>query len=275
VSGTPIQNSLLDFHGIFKFLRFAPYDDLKVFDQDISSIWRTKSVDEAGETFKKLLSCVMIRRTKAMLVLPSRHDHLIRVPFSREEDRHYRETEQPIMDMLTHTTGAGSQAHVPWMTAIQQINKLRLLCNLGFFTPPQADGVSELSNPDDKTSVIGTRFSMEGGSCEMCLQPIETSILDSGLRDPAEQRAYYSDCSKLYCAECSASLQYRSPDPCACVEETRSCQLHSLSSFLPFSGLTPIASTSPSSKNRDYSNDVSSKIWTLVSQIRSRPEEKQ
>ncbi|KAI4680741.1 uncharacterized protein J4E84_007881 [Alternaria hordeiaustralica] len=276
VSGTPVQNSLLDFHGLFKFLHFAPYDDPKVFDDDISSIWRTKSVEEAGETFKKLLSCMMIRRTKAILDLPSKDDHLMRVPFNHEEERHYRQIEQPVMDMLDRNTRDDRQTQAPWMTAIQQINKLRLICNLGVSTPSQADYASQPGgNPDDKTSVMNTRFSMDGGSCELCSQPVELSTLGSSLRDVTQPQVYYSACSKFYCAECSASLQYRSPEPCACIEQPRQCPLRLLASFLATPSLTPTDSLSPSSMDWDYSNEVSSKVWALVSQIRSRPQEKQ
>ncbi|KAI4659437.1 uncharacterized protein J4E78_005865 [Alternaria triticimaculans] len=184
VSGTPIQNSLLDFHGLFKFLHFAPYDDPKVFDDDISSIWRTKTVEEASETFKKLLSCLMIRRTKTILDLPKRDDHLMRVPFNHEEERYYRQIEQPVMEMLDRDTRDDSQTQVPWMTAIQQINKLRLICNLGVSTHSQADCNSQPGGEsDDKTSVMNTRFSMDGGSCELCSQPVELSTLGSSLRD--------------------------------------------------------------------------------------------
>jgi SNF2 family DNA or RNA helicase len=275
VSGTPIQNSLLDFDGLFRFLRFAPYDDLKVFDDDISSIWRTKSVEEAGETFKKLLSCMMIRRPKSILDLPSKDDHLMRVPFNNEEERRYRQIEQPVMDMLDRNTGDGSQIQVPWMTAIQQINKLRLVCNLGVFTSSQTDCVSQPGNLDDKTSVMNARFSMDGGSCELCRQPAETSTLGSGLRDLTQAQVYFSACSKFYCAECAASLQHQSPEPCACMEQPRPCQLRPLASFLATPSLTPTDSLSPSSMDWDYSNHVSSKVWALVSQIRSRPQEKQ
>ena len=275
LSGTPIQNSLLDFHGLFKFLHFAPYDDPKVFDDDISNMWRMKSVEEAGEIFKTLLSCVMIRRTKAILDLPSKDDKLIRVPFSHEEERHYRQIEQPVLDMLDRTTGNGSQTQVPWMTAIQQINKLRLVCNLGVFTPSQANGVSQPGSLDDTTSVMSARFSMGGGFCELCFQPVETSTLSTGLRDPTQEQAYYSACSKFYCAECSSSLHHRSPDPCACTEQPRPCQLRPLASLLATPSLTPTDSLSPSSMDWEYANEISSKVWALVSQIRLRPQEKQ
>ncbi|KAI4633705.1 uncharacterized protein J4E87_000869 [Alternaria ethzedia] len=202
VSGTPIQNSLLDFHGLFKFLHFAPYDDPKAFDDDISSIWRTKTVEEASETFKKLLSCLMIRRTKTILDLPKRDDHLMRVPFNHEEERYYRQIEQPVMEMLDRDTRDDSQTQVPWMTAIQQINKLRLICNLGVSTHSQADCNSQPGGEsDDKTSVMNTRFSMDGGSCELCSQPVELSTLGSSLRNIAQPQVYYSACSKFYCAD--------------------------------------------------------------------------
>jgi hypothetical protein len=275
VSGTPIQNSLLDFHGLFKFLHFTPYDDPKTFDDDISNIWRNKSVEDAAETFKKLLLCVMIRRTKAILDLPSKDDRLMRVPFNHEEENHYRQIEQPVMEMLDRSTESGSQTQVPWMTAIQQINKLRLVCNLGVFIPSQPSVFPQSGNFDDKTSVMNARFSMDGGSCELCLQPVDTSALGSGLQDCTQPQVYYSSCSKFYCAECSVQLHYRSPDPCVCIEQSQPCQLRPLVSFLVTPSLTPTDSLSPSSMGWDYINDVSSKVWALVSQIRKFPQEKQ
>ncbi|KAH3978576.1 hypothetical protein HBI24_114000 [Parastagonospora nodorum] len=150
ISGTPIQNSLLDLYGLFKFLHFSPYDDPKVFDDEISDMWRVNPVDEAAETFKKLLSCLMLRRTKAILDLPTRDDQWVRVPFSHEEQQHYRRIEQPVMDMLDRATESGSQTDVPWMTAIQQINKLRLVCNLGLSISSQPSRLQQTRSSDKK-----------------------------------------------------------------------------------------------------------------------------
>jgi hypothetical protein len=378
VSGTPIQNSPLDLHGLFKFLQFAPYDDPKVFENDITKIWHVRSSHEAAKTFKKLLSCVMLRRTKAVLDLPIRDDKLMRVSFSHDEMKHYRRIEQPVMDMLDRTAGTGSQTQVLWMTAIQQVNKLRLVCNLGLFVPSESSyfpqpgdtekkrammkyrpyilggGLCEQcmepveatsfgcdtrdamqpqvyysacgkfycaacsarlqhlppkpcactknprlcqllplvfsssapsirlpgsllqpNNLNDRTSVMKARSSMDGGSCELCLQPVETSPPGSGLRDLAQPQVYYSACSKFYCSECSVHLQYRSAEPCACIEQPRPCRLRPLASFLATSSLTPPSSLQLSSMDWDYANDISSKVWALVSQIRSCPQEKQ
>lgn len=273
VSGTPIQNSLLDFHGLFRFLHFSPYHDPKIFDDDISSVWRVKPADEAAETFKRLLSCIMMRRTKAILDLPCRDDKLLRVPFSHEEKDYYRRIEQPVVDMLDRTTSGGSHANVPWMTAIQQINKLRLICNLGAFVP----SLSSLPNPmnnNDSTSIMSTRYLMGGEVCVQCFQPVEASALGFGLLSTTQIQAYYSTCSSFYCADCAVLLQYRSPDPCACMQP-QPCQLSPLAPFLSTPMLTPTDELSPSSMECDPSNDISSKVWALISQIKSRPEEKQ
>jgi hypothetical protein len=275
VSGTPIQNSLLDFHGLFKYLHFTPYDDPKVFDDDISNMWRVKAVEEAVETFKKLLSCVMIRRTKAILDLPTRDDTLIRVPFSHEEEDYYRRIEYPVIDMLDANTEGGSQPNVPWMIAIQQINKLCLICNLGVFDPSQSSCIPQIGTIDERTSVMNARFSMGGESCAQCLHLVEALTLSSGLRDTTRPQVYHSACSKFYCADCSALLQYRSPDPCTCIEQPRPCQLRPLISLLSTPLLTPTDGLSPSSMDWDHTSDISSKVWALVSQIRSCPHEKQ
>ncbi|CAN9415730.1 unnamed protein product [Alternaria alternata] len=269
VSGTPIQNSLLDLLGLLKFLHFSPYDEPKVFDKDISNIWRVKPVDEAAETFKELLSCFMIRRTKAMLNLPSVDDRLVNVPFSHEERNYYRQIEQPVVEMLDRRAESGGHAHVPWMTAIQQINKLRLICNLGVFSC-----FSQPENVEEMTSVMNARYSMDGGLCEMCSQLIEASAVGSGLRDMTQAQAYYSDCSKFYCARCAEDLSCRSPDPCACTGQSRSCQLRPLASVLPTPRLTPVDELSPSPTDLGHISSISSKVWALISQIKSRPQEK-
>jgi hypothetical protein len=275
VSGTPIQNSLLDFLGLFKFLHFSPYNDSKVFDDDLVNIWRVRPAEEAAETFKKLLSCVMIRRTKAILDLPSHNNRLIRVPFSDEEKEHYRRIEQPVMDMLDRSNASGDQTNVTWMTAIQQINKLRLVCNLGVFVPLQSSCPAQAGIIDESTSVMNARFSMSAELCAQCLQPLEASTCDSGLRDIAQPQTFHSACSRFYCADCAALLEYQSPDPCACMEQAQPCQLRPLTSFLPTPRLTPVDNLSPSSMDWDRTTDISSKVWALVAQIRSCPQEKQ
>jgi hypothetical protein len=173
--------------------------------------------------------------------------------------------------MLDRKTEGSSHAHVPWTTAIQQINKLRLVCNLGV-----SSSYFELENVEEETSVMSARYSMAGGLCEMCSQEIETSSMSNGLlRDMTKAQVYYSACSKFYCATCAEGLGCRSPNPCACTGQSQSCQLRPLASVLPTPRLTPTDVLSPSSMGLNHTSDVSSKVSALISQIRLRPQEKQ
>ncbi|KAH7408180.1 SNF2 family N-terminal domain-containing protein [Phaeosphaeria sp. MPI-PUGE-AT-0046c] len=272
ISGTPIQSSLLDFHGLLKFLHFSPYDDPKIFDKDISNLWRVRPADEAAETFKKLFSCFMIRQTKAILDLPSRDDKMMHIPFTYEENEHYRRIEQPIGDMLDSTIRSGSHVTVPWMTAIQQINKLRLVCNLGAFVPLPPS----FSNPmsvNDSTSMMNTRYLMGGESCIQCFQPLDASIPGHGFLDTNHSQVFLSLCNNFDCADCSALLHYRSPAPCACVQ-VESCQIRPLAPTLSTPRLTPTGNLYPTSMESDQGNAISSKVRVLISLIRSRPQEK-
>ncbi|KAH7085094.1 SNF2 family N-terminal domain-containing protein [Paraphoma chrysanthemicola] len=274
ISGTPIQNNLVDFLGLLKFLQFVPYDDPKVFDDEISELWRSRPIDEAVDTLKKLLSSFMLRRTKAILDLPKREDKIQHIAFSEEEEKYYRSIEQPVVDMLDRTSTDSNRGGTPWMTTIQLINKLRLVCNLGKYVPSQQSSFTQLGGPDHESAVMAARISMGGENCSQCMQPIE--LLGSGIefQDKQTSNVYYSACNHFYCPDCSSLLHYRSPDPCDCMGVLRPCHLRSMVSSLPTPRLTPIEDHSPSPAGRDRDDSISSKVKALASQIQSCAQEK-
>lgn len=178
------------------------------------------------------------------------------VPFFHEEKEHYRRIEQPLVDMLDRTTRSGSHANVPWMIAIQQINKLRLICDLGVFVSPPSTLLHPISS-DDSTSLMNTRFLVGGKSCTQCLQPVDASMSGYKLLNTTQTQVYYSACNNFYCTDCAALLRYRFPDRCVC---NQPCQLSLLATFLPTPRLSPTDKLSPSYIEGDQSNDISSKI---------------
>jgi len=273
ISGTPIQNNLEDFLGLFKFLHFAPYDKRSVFDDDILTLWRTKPVEEASKIFRRLLSCVMIRRPNSVLDLPSRNDEILRLSFNVSEMEYYRRIEQPVVEMLDRTTGNDGNLSIPWMTAIQQINKLRLVCNLGTFISP-SQSLPDQAGGNTESAELAARLSVGGETCVHCKQPMDSSPFGSDLNDSTTPRIYHSACKRFYCGDCSLLLRFQAPQPCDCVKRPRSCPLQPLKSFLPSPRLTPTGNLSPSLMETG-DNNVSSKVWALVSQIRSYPNEKQ
>lgn len=275
VSGTPIQNGLADFLGLFTFLRFVPYNDPRAFDDDLADLWRDRRVDEAVETFKKLLSCVMIRRTKSILDLPEREDKVVRLSFSGLEEEYYRRIERPVVEMLGQPVRGEGGAGALWLNAIQQINRLRLVCNLGTFAPLRHAPLAESGGGDRDLAVLAARLSMGGETCGQCLETFDCSPPGGTLPCPTPSSVYHSACHRLFCAGCAIALQYQAPGPCACADSPPSCPLRPLTPLPPTPSLSPTRELSPLPMDVDGSGQVSSKVRALVSQIGGFPKEKQ
>jgi hypothetical protein len=274
ITGTPVQNSLTDFLGLLSFLQFAPYNDPRVFDEHISNLWRTRPIEEAIDVFKRLLSCIMIRRTKAILHLPARIDKIVTLPFDNDEEQYYRNIEQPVIDMLDRDVVDSNRTRQHWTNAIQQINKLRLVCVLGVHGPSQR---FEANPPIGESilTMLGARASTGGDLCGQCLQPIEYSPTSAEFGNISSAKIYYSTCEQFYCAACSVMLHYETPQPCACVPQQGVCPLLPLSSFSLTPRLSPCGRMSPSLMYLDNNPRISSKVRTLAAHVKEHQEEKQ
>ncbi|SPQ24421.1 6db613db-62c9-4e99-888c-c9372a6443fe [Thermothielavioides terrestris] len=133
VTGTPIQNRISDLAAQLKFIRAYPYNDPKQFEADISRLWKSGEDEETAKRLKCLSACLLLRRAKATISLPARRDMTCPVDFSREERAAYDEArEQTItrIDEALHTDSEASRAGV-YVNVLQQIESLRLICNLG------------------------------------------------------------------------------------------------------------------------------------------------
>ncbi|EPQ03772.1 Transcription termination factor 2 [Myotis brandtii] len=92
VTGTPIQNNLLDMYSLLKFLRCSPFDEF--------NLWRSQvdnGTKKGGERLSILTRSLLLRRTKDQLdstgkplvVLPQRKFQLHRLKLSEEEETVY------------------------------------------------------------------------------------------------------------------------------------------------------------------------------------------
>ncbi|KAF2129963.1 hypothetical protein P153DRAFT_227886 [Dothidotthia symphoricarpi CBS 119687] len=89
VTGTPLQNRLGDIATICQFLRVYPYGDPAAFEKDMIVPWKTGHNDIAITRLRRLLQCILLRRTKGVVVLPSRTDLKFTLKLSGEEQCHY------------------------------------------------------------------------------------------------------------------------------------------------------------------------------------------
>ncbi|KAI8947306.1 hypothetical protein F4801DRAFT_561360 [Xylaria longipes] len=234
VTGTPIQNSLADICGLLSFLRFRPYDSTKSFDEDIIECFRRGNIEEGTRRLKALCQPIMIRRPKSVIVLPTRQDLIKEVDFSADERQEYQKVEASFQKVACNADEFSSEAQGS-MSAIQLINKLRLVCNLGVCSTARTLPIGEQTNlttpeiEDSAETIIASEVALGSAGCEECHEIID--ILDTGITTGIAPYAYYSQCCRLYCSRCVTSSDYQTTKKGYCCDKLL-CLLRPLSSKL-------------------------------------------
>ncbi|KAK7413800.1 hypothetical protein QQX98_007293 [Neonectria punicea] len=273
VTGTPIQNRLSDLATLFRFIRAHPYTDPKCFDADISRLWKLGEDEEAVKRLKRLSACLLLRRAKATISLPPRRDMQCPVDFSREERAFYDEIRQKaivsIDDALQRESGQ-ARAGV-YVNVLQQIESLRLICNLGLrYHAKQANAAQTFQGINEWTSIAQQTFNVQREMgpvvCFQCSSALDLteSFLDNS--SASQQKPQFSRCLKFICGDCSQkSANYKRSLTCG---HKPSCPIATVStsnSILESSPylLDPQAATS--------SICLPSKIEALVTDIKALP----
>ncbi|XP_005299094.2 transcription termination factor 2 [Chrysemys picta bellii] len=92
VTGTPIQNNLLDMYSLLRFLRCSPFDEFKLWKNQVDN-----NTKKGGERLSILTRSLLLRRTKDQLdstgkplvSLPERHTQLHQLKLSEDEQSVY------------------------------------------------------------------------------------------------------------------------------------------------------------------------------------------
>lgn len=273
VTGTPIQNRLGDLATLFKFIRAHPYTDRRCFDVDISRLWRSGEYDEAIKRLKRLSACMLLRRPKGTIDLPARRDMQCPVSFSTEERALYERLRQKaIMSIdealrrdLDHSrTGM-------YVNVLQQIESLRLICNLGLYYYTRHDKAPQAFLEEDSWASAAQRTfnaQREMGPlvCSQCRSTLE--ITETLFEDPTipQQNARFSSCLRFICADCTQKLfQARRAIECG---HNPSCSIAAVS--------TNISSLESSlyevqQQTKFKSIGLSSKVEALITDMKALP----
>ncbi|KAI1366205.1 hypothetical protein F5Y08DRAFT_302014 [Xylaria arbuscula] len=268
VTGTPIQNSFADIGGLLRFLRFAPYDSAKSFDEDILEFFRQGHIEEGARRLKALCHPIMIRRSMSIISLPPRQDCVKTIEFATVERREYEKIETALWQLPSDETSDSSKTR-PSMNTFQLINRLRRFCNLGVCSilTPIVSWRTDLTIAEQKISVntaVASEVALGGTVCKECGQildnPNSRSTVDSS------SLVYYSECCTFYCGSCAELSNYQMTARLSCCKE-RSCLLRPLSPkvFQEAGNEQPLPDIYPAE---------TSKIRALVQEILSSPLEK-
>ena len=213
VTGTPIQNRLSDLATLLKFIRVHPYTDPKRFDADISRLWKSGEDEEAVKRLKHLSACLLLRRAKGTINLPRRRDTQCPVDFTREERAIYDKMQQQAItriDEALHKDSETSRTGI-YVNVLQQIESLRLFCNLGLHYHTRHDKFPQsYPETDNWASVAQQTFNVQQEMGPIiCLQCSSALEMTEALLDNSTATLHtplFSRCLKFLCGDCTRKL---------------------------------------------------------------------
>jgi SNF2 family DNA or RNA helicase len=266
VTGTPLQNRLGDLATLFKFIRAYPYTDKRCFDADISHLWKAGQYQEAIKRLKRLCKRLLLRRDKGTVTLPSRRDLQCPVDFNSEERALYSRLRENTIVSIKEAMArdVDSSKAGDYVNVLQQIESLRLVCNLGLHYNSRHTKSRQNSQVEAWASVAQSTFNMQREMGAMvCLQC--SSVLDiteAELEDPTvtSQSPLFFECLSFVCSDCARRLERTvacGHSPC-CTMAPVSTGGQALESSLP--GVQPQANIG-----------LPSKIEALIADIKMLP----
>jgi SWI/SNF-related matrix-associated actin-dependent regulator of chromatin subfamily A3 len=208
VTGTPIQNRLGDLATLLKFLKVYPYSEKRVFEADISYVWKSGNIDEAVKRLKRLSGCLLLRRPKEIIQLPPRRNLRCPVDFTTAERRLYEDIRTQVIANIEEALlqyGDSVRSH-SFVNILQRIEAMRMVCNLGLYYPFRHE-ISKNVEPDADNwqitaqKAFNLRHEIGQVACYLCSFTFDTvEILLNDSTQHTESR--FSRCLRFICSAC-------------------------------------------------------------------------
>jgi SWI/SNF-related matrix-associated actin-dependent regulator of chromatin subfamily A3 len=209
ITGTPIQNKLIDFASIVKFLKVYPYCDQKIFDKEILGPWQSRhGADPQGFLrLKTLVRAITIRRTKSVVQLPPRVDEIHHLDFAPVEREKYEAAKMQSRILLEEATSSGNQ-ETKKFNIFRLLNILRLICNHGLLAQSlMGDELAQasLAPPDAPDSFCGEII---GGDtmCSNCSADLLENFLEGPPLADLEVQGLMTSDRDMLCKQCYSKL---------------------------------------------------------------------
>lgn len=266
VTGTPVQNRLADIGSIFQFLQFYPFSDSRIFNEQILKPWR-EGCPKAITKLIEIIRCIALRRAKTSIKLLPRVDNIHYISFSEAEKHAYETVKSSTTQLLNEAISNNEREATLYLNALQRINSLRLLCNLGMAYFDRTKAVLQGACWDLSTaqSAFESMESAGSASCIRCSVDLGVDLLNkSQLLSDEVYGPRLTKCLQLYCADCfrlAEKQRSRSGSICGC---RLRCEAFEVCSSTPNNDMS-----FSDSKQLAKSPQISSKIRSLVEELQN------
>ncbi|KAF1949031.1 hypothetical protein CC80DRAFT_430123 [Byssothecium circinans] len=230
VTGTPVQNRLEDLGALFKFLHLNPFDTATGFNTHILTPFKNAD-PEVVPKLQLLVSSVTLRRVKKNVLeveIPPRHDSIVRLQFSKDEQRlhdWFEADSQRKVNAVTSGDKLGGHSYARILTAI---TNLRLICAHGrdllsdealkmtdgmtYDNPVELDDEGDGDSPElSRAQAYDMLELMDSTSNDLC-QYCRESIIGTYDSDEEEEGGsdilgWMTPCYQVVCAKHAHKLQ--------------------------------------------------------------------
>ncbi|KAF2973070.1 hypothetical protein GQX73_g632 [Xylaria multiplex] len=174
LTGTPIQNRLLDIGALFAFLRAEPFRNIAQFRRFI--VLPFEQGDEVVKDRLVLLyDSLCLRRSKEILSLPGTDERERPLRFTEEEAKQYKSTLKTLQRSVTEKIGQYDK-HREFGLFQAQL-QLRILCNHGTYQKPFSWKRIALQHLDFDESIAMEKGTAFEARCDGCEQPKPALVL--------------------------------------------------------------------------------------------------
>ncbi|KAI0193260.1 SNF2 family N-terminal domain-containing protein [Xylaria flabelliformis] len=189
LTGTPIQNRLMDIGALFAFLRAEPFNSIAQFRR-----WIVLPFEQSDEIVKDrlvlLYDSLCLRRNKDILHLPGTENHEVALHFSPEEKKQYDSTSKALQRSMSEKVGQYDKHREFGLFQCQL--QLRILCNHGTYQKPFSWKRMALQLDESLAVGLGTGFESR---CDGCEQLRPALVLTTNV------------CGHFWCTSCLEDLE--------------------------------------------------------------------
>ncbi|KAI4147348.1 MAG: hypothetical protein L6R39_003136, partial [Caloplaca ligustica] len=225
MSGTPMQNGVIELFSLVRFLRIKPYTDINRFNIDFTRPLKSTVEDEKNRAMQKLqalLKAIMLRRTKKSVIdgqpilsLPERTTESQLAQFSEDERQLYTALEQKVQLRFNKYLRAGTVGR-NYSNVLVLLLRLRQACCHPHLIKDMAISDTSILPVEDLVKMAKelapdavTRLTTDG-------DPDEQSGLDCPVcMDVTENAIIFVPCGHFICSECLAMLS----DPSRAIQD--------------------------------------------------------
>ncbi|TGJ80952.1 hypothetical protein E0Z10_g7821 [Xylaria hypoxylon] len=189
LTGTPIQNRLLDIGALFAFLRADPFHNITQFRRFIVLPFE-QGAGVVTDRLVLLYDSLCLRRNKDILCLPGTDERERPLQFSPEEMKQYQSTLRTLQRSMSEKVSQYDK-HREFGLFQAQL-QLRILCNHGTYQKPFS--WKRMMLQIDESLAVGSGTSFEA-RCDGCEQPKPALVITT------------NSCGHFFCTSCLEYLE--------------------------------------------------------------------